>query len=518
MVRNRFIIGLLALAALTSCGKGDNDPRLVIITFDGLRWQEVFRGAEPEFACSGEYSSDPEAATAAWVRATPEESREALLPFLWSYVPKHGFMLGNRDKDSRMGVSNGMSFSYPGYSEMFCGWADDARIRDNDPVPNPNTSVLEVVNKDPRYKGRVMVYSSWESIRFAMNNDRGGFPGSSGHEPPLSDTPVSRLALQMDASIDSGSDERPDAITYAYALETLKHNHPKVFYVGFGGTDGAGHTGKYDLYLKAANYTDGFIRGIVEACESDPFYKGKTTYLITTDHGRGAGNRYRFHAASTRGSDQTWVMMFGKGVEALGETSCNGPFYNKQVAATIADVLGVGFTPDNGVECPPFDPSYYVAEEATHTPERSFKAVGAVPKGKGIRYAYNEGDFMSVGEVLAAPVKKRGIWPEFSTAFKDREDHFGIVFDGLMKIDRTATYLLSIATDDGAKFFLDGELLWDLDYDGGGFKQGWIELEAGFHRIGIQYFENYGDDSIEIGLIGEGLDYENLPPEMLYHE
>ena len=45
-----------------------------------------------------------------------------------------------------------MSFSYPGYSEMFCGWPDDDRIDSNDPVPNPNVSVLEVVNQDPRYK------------------------------------------------------------------------------------------------------------------------------------------------------------------------------------------------------------------------------------------------------------------------------------------------------------------------------------------------------------------------------
>ena len=36
-MRKAFLWGVLALAALVSCSKGGNDPRLVIITFDGLR-------------------------------------------------------------------------------------------------------------------------------------------------------------------------------------------------------------------------------------------------------------------------------------------------------------------------------------------------------------------------------------------------------------------------------------------------------------------------------------------------
>ena len=45
-MRKAFLWGVLALAALVSCSKGGNDPRLVIITFDGLRWQELYGGAD----------------------------------------------------------------------------------------------------------------------------------------------------------------------------------------------------------------------------------------------------------------------------------------------------------------------------------------------------------------------------------------------------------------------------------------------------------------------------------------
>ena len=108
-----------------------------------------------------------------------------------------------------------------------------------------------------------------------------------------------------------------------------------------------------------SNFTDGFIKDIVETCEADPFYKGKTTYLITTDHGRGRGDRFVSHGADIRGAEQTWLMALGKGIPAAGETFNNGPFYTKQIAATIAELLGVDFTPDNGIKCEPFDPTYY---------------------------------------------------------------------------------------------------------------------------------------------------------------
>ena len=119
------LLGALALAALVSCNKGDNDPRLVIITYDGLRWQEVYGGADKAVLDENRFVKDMDAFKAKYWRDTPEERREALLPFIWSYIPEHGYMLGNRNKNSKMELANRMWYSYPGYSEMFCGWADD---------------------------------------------------------------------------------------------------------------------------------------------------------------------------------------------------------------------------------------------------------------------------------------------------------------------------------------------------------------------------------------------------------
>ncbi len=341
---------LAALLTILSCSKADNTPRLVIITLDGLRWQELYSGADESLMGSNKY----------W-RETPAERREALMPFIWQYVPEHGYMIGNRSKESYMQVSNTMNFSYPGYSEMFCGWADDERITSNNPVPNPNVSVLEVAWKDPRYNGSLSMYSSWESVRYAVNSERAGFPASSAHEPSFTNTYVTRMLEDMDAATPGegfGYSERLDLITYGMAMETLRESHPKVFYVAFGDTDEFAHEGQYDNYLEAAHWTDRFIGRIVEYCESDPFYKGNTTYLITCDHGRGVGPEYTDHGENTARSGETWFMAFGKDVPVLGETSGNGPFYTRQFAATIADILDVDFTPGNGVKSAPIDPEY----------------------------------------------------------------------------------------------------------------------------------------------------------------
>ena len=514
-----FLLGICALVA--SCAKTDNDPKVIVITFDGLRWQEVFTGADSTLINDPHFVSDPQATKEAYWRPTPEARREALMPFTWSHIAKNGYLIGNRLKNSQMRVFNNKSFSYPGYSEMFCGWADDERIVENDPVPNPNVSVMEVANKDPRYKDHVMVYGTWESIRFAVNNERGGFPGSTAYEPNVSPNPspslkmIDRLQESMFGTPKGG--ERPDGITYAYAIETIRNDHPKLLFISFGETDGWGHGGNYDKYLHAVHFTDGFIKDIVETCEADPFYKGKTTYLISTDHGRGKGEKFKNHGADTRGAEQTWLMALGKGIPALGETSQNGPFYTKQIAATIADLLGIDFTPGNGVKCDPFDPSYYKEPEAPKA-SASFKAINATPKGHGIRYTYHEGPFMSVGEALASPVRKSGTIPFFSTDAKLTEDHFGFNFNTLMKIEKSGLYQISLASDDGSKLFLDGELLFDLDRDGGGFAEAWIQLEAGFHRLEIPYFENYGGENLEVGLVGEGIEVEQLPASMLWYD
>ncbi len=352
------LILVLCLAAVAACSKVDNDPRLIIFTYDGLRWEEVFGGADSSLVQDVRLVKDTALLKAEYWRDTPEKRRSTLLPFLWGYGMDHGYIIGNRWKSSLMSVENTKYFSYPGYSEMFCGYADEERILSNAPLPNPNTNVLEVAARDPRYEGSVMMVSSWESVRHTLANERALIPGSSAHEPCYLDTPGTRFLQVVDSSLPDpfGPSERLDITTFGFAMEILREKHPKVMYIAFGDTDEWAHHGRYDTYLASAKATDAFIGRIVEQCEEDPFYRGRTTYLVTCDHGRGAGEYFKDHNPQAEGSGNTWFAAFGKGVPVLGETSHNGPFYTKQLAGTIASVLGIDFTPDNGLKAEPFNP------------------------------------------------------------------------------------------------------------------------------------------------------------------
>src|SRR4051812_27778355 len=106
--------------------------KVILVMTDGLRWQEVFRGVDPELL-NKEHGGvrDVEAIRKSYWRETPEQRRAALFPFLWSEIAAKGQVFGNRDAGSEMFVTNGKNFSYPGYSETLTGFADD-RIDSND--------------------------------------------------------------------------------------------------------------------------------------------------------------------------------------------------------------------------------------------------------------------------------------------------------------------------------------------------------------------------------------------------
>ena len=120
--------------------------------------------------------------------------------------------------------------------------------------------------------------------------------------------------------------------------------------------------------------------------------------------------------------------------------------------------------------------------------------------------------------LLAASVKSSGITPVFTTTLKETDDHFGLVYKGLLKIDQTGLYRFTLNCDDGAILWLDGEKLLDLDRDGGGRMETWVKLGNGYHRLEVQYWDNFMEESVAVGLKGPGISVENLPAEILYHE
>lgn len=320
--------------------------KVVIITVDGYRWQELFGGADTALINNKKFGSVNMMKAAYWAESA-ESRRDLLMPFTWNFIAKNGLLIGDRNKGCTMDVTNKMWFSYPGYNEDLCGYADDENIHNNDAIPNPNVSVLEVANNSKEYKNSVLIFGSWARFIDIFNEKRSGLEVNANYRHALSKKPTERelfLNSLTERTPKYWEHERFDFLTHEYALEAMKSRHPKVLFIGYGDTDEWAHAGNYRLYLNAAHYTDDFIKELWEYAQSDPFYKDQTTFIVTCDHGRGDVEESSWcgHGGDVPHSSQTWLMAFGKGIPAKGILT-SGTYFNNQIAPTIAKILGIEF-------------------------------------------------------------------------------------------------------------------------------------------------------------------------------
>ena len=99
-----------AFPALAQPAEKPATQNVILVMTDGLRWQEVFRGAEMSLINVKNKVKDEAALKKAYWRDTPDARREALMPFLWGKIAKHGQIYGNRDKGSDAYVTNNLLF------------------------------------------------------------------------------------------------------------------------------------------------------------------------------------------------------------------------------------------------------------------------------------------------------------------------------------------------------------------------------------------------------------------------
>ena len=331
--------------ALTAATPSRN---VLLVTLDGLRWQEVFRGADEAFI-NTEFGGVPEKEVAALrtsaLAATAEERRRKLMPFLWTVVATRGQLVGNRDVGSEMRVANAEWFSYPGYNELLCG-SPDPLITSNAPIPNRNVTILEWLNARDSFSGQVAAAVTWHVLPATLNVGRSRLPAWVSTQNPALAARSRRFAdidrWMRDVPIKS-RDEHYDAFGFHAAREMLAVFRPRVLYVALGEPDTNAHRRRYDAYLESITRCDRFIRELWEELQADDRYRDNTTLIVTTDHGRGMTPKdWTNHNKTTPGSNETWVAIVGPDTPARGERRDHAPITSAQVAATVAAAAGVG--------------------------------------------------------------------------------------------------------------------------------------------------------------------------------
>jgi hypothetical protein len=365
VVRSALGALVLALVAWEPLACADTPAPLktrnvVLIVSDGLRWQEIFTGADPLLLNEkngGIWDKEADLKRAFW-RDDVNERRKALFPFIWTTVAAHGQIFGNQLKGSVARVTNQFWFSYPGYNEMLSGHADP-RVNSNEFGPNPNVTVFEWLNGLPDLHGQVAVFATWAAFKDIFNVRRSHLAVQVGWEPPYKGDVSPREALLNElyrTTTQLEDTDVYDSFLQIPLMDSFAKAQPRVLFVGYGETDNWGHTGRYDLLLHAAHSFDHYVEQLWNTLQRLPAYRDQTTFILTADHGRGSGPvEWKEHGVEEKGSENIWIAVMGPDTAPLGERSQTGEVHQAQIAATVAALLGKDYRKAAPAAAPPIE-------------------------------------------------------------------------------------------------------------------------------------------------------------------
>jgi hypothetical protein len=331
----------------------DSGDRVVLVTIDGARTEEMFGGLDTAVLAStlreGQRIEDSPTYKRFWAES-PEARRQRLMPFLWELVSREGSIAGDRASGSSVQLRNRLWFSYPGYAEILLGEPHDEQIKSNEAGRNPYTTVLERIRERLQLRREeVATFASWQVFTDIAEHQEGATLVNAGHVPLASDDPAVRIVNEMQLEARTPWDSaRHDAFTFRLAMAHLAAARPRVLYIAFDETDDWAHDGRYDRVLDAYARTDDYLRQLWTWLQNDPGYRGRTHLLITTDHGRGRTPAdWRTHGAKTEGCGDVWIAFASPRMQQRGVWRDAAPLSTSQIAATLAGWMGVDWTTDH---------------------------------------------------------------------------------------------------------------------------------------------------------------------------
>jgi len=123
---------------------------------------------------------------------------------------------------------------------------------------------------------------------------------------------------------------------YDSLIVALDNYHPRLVLVNFPMTDKEAHSGSWDGYIAALENVDSLIYLLYNKIQSDPFYKNRTTLLITNDHGRHTDD-FTNHGDDCDGCEHIMLLAIGKNFEA---NKVDGDLhYQIDICKTVGDIM-----------------------------------------------------------------------------------------------------------------------------------------------------------------------------------
>ena len=278
--------------------------------------------------------------------------RLRLMPFFWgTLIKEHGSIAGTacpreRSHDDKQDV---VLISWLLRSPC-TGQAHDDVINSNDKKRNPYPSVLEFLKRKLKLDSKqVASFGSWDVFNWIAEHEEGAITINAGHEPYEHPDPEIRVLSKLqNEKLSPWDSVRMDYFTMRFAMAHLKSYEPRVLHIALGETDDWAHDGDYAHVLEALERNDRQLRELWEFLQSSARYRGKTSILITVDHGRGNTVKdWTDHGEKVPEAQYIWMAVISPDVSLRGEWSKAETIYQNQVAATLSRFLNFDYSEQN---------------------------------------------------------------------------------------------------------------------------------------------------------------------------
>ena len=130
---------------------------------------------------------------------------------------------------------------------------------------------------------------------------------------------------------------------------------------------------------------------------------------------------------------------------------------------------------------------------------------------KELDYKYYEyaGNWTQLPDFTTLTPVETGFISDFNIGIRNRDDHYGVVYSGLIDIPTDGIYTFYTDSDDGTKLYFGNRTQLVVTNDGihgtGAEKSGLIGLKAGKHVILMDFFQNVGGQGLTVSYEGMGI-------------
>jgi hypothetical protein len=305
------------------------DPRVVLVTIDGVQWQDVFAGLGD---AAGQEAPVADPLVAPYT------------PNLHRLTKERGVLFGGGACKHEVRAKGPYFVSLPGYFEIFTGAASD-KCATNECGQVQGPTFVDDVRKSAKSANDVAVFASWgHYARAATVDTTKTFVAAASDFNALvakEADPVFKAALGDGAQAGpypGWGDYRADAFTSRAALRYLELHRPKLMVLGLGDTDEYGHRWDRNGYLRALRKADDTL-GELSATLARMGSDGQNTVvLVTTDHGR--ASNFHEHGPEYPESARVFFAAFGGGLSARGAACASETMYLTEIASTVKTLLG----------------------------------------------------------------------------------------------------------------------------------------------------------------------------------